>query len=47
MGLGMSGVRESGRDDKVSRRVKNNDFLKKSNFGYSERSKRGNGLACG
>ena len=28
MGLGMSGVRESGREDKVSRRVKNNDFLK-------------------
>ena len=30
MGLGMSGVRESGRDDKVSRRVKNNDFFKKN-----------------
>ena len=36
MGLGMSGGRESGRDDKVSRRVKIMNFSKKSNFGYSE-----------
>ena len=29
MGLGMSGGRESGRDDKVSRQVKNKEFFKK------------------
>ena len=28
----MSGGRESGRDDNESRRVKNNEFLKKSNL---------------
>ena len=36
MGLGMSDGRESGRDDKVSRRVKNNEFFKKKYFEYSE-----------
>ena len=44
---GMSGGRESGRDDKVLRRVKNKEFFKKSNFWYSEWSKRGKGLASG
>ena len=29
MDLGMSGGRESGRDDKVSRHMKNNEFFKK------------------
>ena len=44
---GMSDERERGQNDDASWLAKNNKFLKKSNFGFSEWSKGGQGLAGG